>query len=305
MVQYHPEHPPATQSNLAERPSFLSHEIFPFQSKWMDVNGQRIHYIDEGKGTALVFFHGNPTYSFLFRKVIPLLRHRFRCIAFDYPGFGLSQATADYNFLPEEHAAISDAFLRKLKLKKWIPAVSDWGGPIGLRVAQLQQDRVPALIIGNTFAWPVNGDFHFEGFSRFFGGFLGKILIRHFHAFVRVLIPAGTRRVKLTESEMKAYLRPMATPDARMPTYIFPRSILKSKNFLTKVEEHLSALKNRRTLLLWGDRDIAFRAKEREQFQKALPNSRAKILSGAGHFIWEDSPEEIASEILKFSDSLG
>ncbi len=178
--------------------------------------------------------------------------------------------------------------------------MSDWGGPIGLRVAVEQRTKVSALIIGNTFAWPVNGDFHFEAFSRFFGGFLGRFLIRRFHAFVRLLIPAGTKKAKLSSEEMQAYLLPMNNASKRMPTYIFSRAILKSRDYLQKLEGDLESLHEKESLILWGDRDIAFRTLERQKFEKYFTNHKTRVLSGAGHFIWEDSPQEIADAILEF-----
>lgn len=295
---------PSAPRMSATLPDFLPPQLFPFASRWMEVGQHRIHYIDEGKGPVIVFFHGNPAYSFLFRKVIPLLSSRFRCIAMDYPGFGLSKAGPGYGFLPRDHARVMQEFIQKLKLKKFAPAINDWGGPIGLRVAETMPERISALIIGNTFAWPVNGDLHFEGFSRFFGGPIGKWLIRRFNAFVRILIPRGTTKAKLDAREMQAYLGPMPTAESRMPTYILPRAIRKSKEFLEEVHSNLPVLTNRPALILWGDKDIAFRKKERERFEELFSHHQTKILKGAGHFIWEDSPEEIAEAILGFSNYL-
>ena len=123
---------PVSSQRPDRRPDFLDQDIFPFESRWLEIEGHRIHYVDEGKGPVLVLYHGNPAYSFLFRKIIPLLKDSFRCIAFDYPGFGLSRAAAGYNFLPAEHAKVSQAVLEALKIKKYTPVMSDWGGPIGL-----------------------------------------------------------------------------------------------------------------------------------------------------------------------------
>lgn len=290
----------AHNANKFSPPDFLNERLFPFQSKWMEVQGHQIHYVDEGRGPVIVFFHGNPAYSFLFRKVIPLLSNRFRCIAMDYPGFGLSRAALGYGFRPEDHIEIMREFVAKLKLKKFSPAVNDWGGPIGLRVAQTMPDQIESVIIGNTFAWPLNGDFHFESFSRVFGGPLGRLAIRHLHAFVRILIPAGTKKAKLSKEEMQAYLQPMPTPDSRMPTFVLPRAIRKSGELMKTIEKDLGLLSNRPALILWGDKDIAFREKERKRFERIFANHTTKVLKGAGHFIWEDAPEEIAAAIREF-----
>jgi haloalkane dehalogenase len=90
--------------------------LFPFESRWFDGAGPRLHYIDEGKGPAVVMFHGNPTWSFLYRKVIGLLRDKYRCVAMDYPGFGLSERPANYGYTSAEHAEVVGKLVDHLEL---------------------------------------------------------------------------------------------------------------------------------------------------------------------------------------------
>ncbi|MDH3725909.1 MAG: alpha/beta fold hydrolase [Myxococcales bacterium] len=94
--------------------------------------------------------HGNPTWSFLYRKMISAMSGHFRCVALDYPGFGLSTAPDEYDFLPRTHAEIVAEFVEKLDFKAYILVAQDWGGPIGLSVAARYPDRVRGLVIGNT-----------------------------------------------------------------------------------------------------------------------------------------------------------
>ena len=290
----------AAQSSYAENAFHLPAGTFPFESRFADVAGARIHYVDEGAGPALLMVHGNPTWSFLFRHMIALLRDRFRCIAPDLPGFGLSTAPAGYGFLPEEHARMVGGFVDALALPSFTPVVQDWGGPIGLFVAAQNPARVDRLVIGNTFFWPVNGDRHFEMFSRAMGGPIGKFAIREFNAFVNLFIPAGIKIEPLTAGIMEAYRRPLPTPERRMPSYIFQRAILKSRAFMERCAAALPALRDKPALIVWGDKDIAFRAQERERFEAALPDHRTIPLPGAGHYIWEDAPIEIANALREW-----
>src|SRR5207302_280108 len=124
-----------------------------------------VHYVDEGQGPVVLMLHGNPSWSFLYRKIIRELSTNHRCIAVDYPGFGLSTARAGYGFTPREHSAVVEKWAASLDLKDVTLMVQDWGGPIGLGWAGRNPDRVKALLIGNTWAWPVNGDKGFESFS--------------------------------------------------------------------------------------------------------------------------------------------
>jgi haloalkane dehalogenase len=280
-----------------EVPPWVPGELFPFESRFVEVNGHRLHYVDEGGGPALLLLHGNPTWSFLYRNVIAGLSNRFRCVAPDYPGFGLSRAADGYDHLPASHARIVAAFVERLGLTELTVMGQDWGGPIGLWVAERRPEDVRALILGNTWAWPVDGDAHFERFSKTMGGEAGRLAIRHLNAFVNLMIPLGVKRRRLDRRVMTAYRRALPTAEARMPTYVFPREILGSRAFLAEVRDGLRVLSSKPALIVWGDRDIAFRASEREELERIFTRHKTVILRGAGHFIQEDAPDAIAEAV--------
>jgi len=115
------------------RPAWLPEELYPFESRYARIGDARVHYVDEGAGPTLLLLHGNPTWSFLYREIIKELRSQFRCIALDYPGFGLSVAPAGYGFTPAEHADVVEDFVKQLDLGAVTMMVQDWGGPMGSR----------------------------------------------------------------------------------------------------------------------------------------------------------------------------
>lgn len=283
------------------RPDWLTDTLFPFQSRFVELEGHRIHYVDEGSGPTLLMLHGNPTWSFVWRHLIARLKGRFRCVALDYPGFGLSTAADGYDLLPQSHSRVVERFVERLELRRFTPVVQDWGGPIGLGLAGRRPELVEGLVIGNTWAWPVHDDPHFVRFSGFMGGAFGGFAIRNFNLFVNVMIPKGIMRKKLPREEMEAYRRPMATKARREATHVFPREIVRSRAFLAEVEENLERLAGRPALLCWGDRDIAFRPKELARFQALFPRATTVPLPGAGHYVQEDSPDEIADAIVTWS----
>jgi haloalkane dehalogenase len=280
-------------------PEWVSSELFPYESRFLDLDEYRLHYVDEGRGPVLLLLHGNPTWSFLYRHVIARLCHRFRCVAVDYPGFGLSSAPPGYGFTPAEHATAVERFVAELGLDSFTPVLHDWGGPIGLAVASRHPERVPALVVTNTFAWPVDDDRHFEWFSRLMGGAVGRLAILRMNAFVNVIIPAGTRR-RLSPAEMTHYRRPFPTARARMATHVLAREILGSGSFLTEVEAGLRRLAHLPALIAWGARDFAFRDTERLRFEAAFPRHHRVVLEQASHFVQEDVPEELSSEIERW-----
>jgi haloalkane dehalogenase len=279
------------------RPDWLTRELFPCESKFIEVDGHVVHYVEEGEGPTLLMLHGNPTWSFVYRHLIGLLRERFRCVALDYPGFGLSIATEGYDHLPESHLEVVERFVDRLGLRDFTPVVQDWGGPIGLGLAGRRPADVRALVILNTWAWPVADDPHFVRFSGLMGGAIGGFAIRSFNAFVNILIPLGTPRQKLSAEVMQAYRRPMSTRERREATHIFPRAIVGSTPFLATVEAGLEGLADKPVLLCWGDKDIAFREKERARFARTFPQAQSVALPGAGHYVQEESPAEIAEAI--------
>lgn len=271
----------------------------------VEVDGARVHYVDDGVGPTMLLLHGNPTSSFLYRHVVAGLRDRFRCVALDYPGFGRSVAPSGYGFTPREHSRVVERFVDILELRDLTLFVQDWGGPIGLGFAARRPELVWRIIAGNTWAWPVNGDLHFEYFSRLMGGPVGRFLILRYNAFVNLLIPAGVKRKKLSPEVMAAYRAPFPTPESRWPTAIFPREILASRAYLAEVDAGLAALRDRPVLVFWGTKDIAFRAKERERLERSFPKHRTVILEGAGHFVQEDAPEEIVAAVKEWAAENG
>jgi haloalkane dehalogenase len=187
-----------------------------------------------------------------------------------------------------------------LDLKQITIMVQDWGGPIGLGMAGRQADRIAALVIGNTWAWPAQGDKNMERFSRFMGGGIGHFLIRNFNFFVNILIPVGTVR-KLSADEMRAFRGPFRERDAREAVAVLPREILASHDYLAEVEAGLRKLASRPTLIVWGKKDQAFREQQRTRFEQTFPKHRTVLFDNAAHYLQQDVPTEISAEIRRLS----
>lgn len=287
------------------RPAWVDDRMLPYASHFIGIDGHTMHYLDEGEGPTLLLLHGNPTWSFLYRDLIRSLRSDFRCVAPDYPAFGLSTAAPGARHLPADHAAVVSRFVEALDLDAFALMGQDWGGPIGLHVAARHAGRVHGLILGNTWAWPVGDQPHFVRFSRALGGWVGGVVIRQANAFVNVLVPLGHARRRLTRRELDHYRMALDTPERREASHVFPREIIGSSAFLREVARGLAALEDIPTLFVWGDRDRAFRLRELERFERILPNHTTHVLHGAGHYIQEDAPDEIAAAIRAWWPSVG
>ena len=287
------------------RPAWVDDDLFPFESRFVDVDGHTVHYVDEGTGPTLLLLHGNPTWSFLWRDVIRELRDDFRCIALDYPGFGLSTARPGYRYLPEEHAEVVTGFVDTLGLKGVTLVGQDWGGPIGLAAVQRRPGVFDRLVLANTWAWPVNGVLHFEAFSRIAGGLPSHFLVRQFNLLVNAFIPTGHRRRKPTAAEMTHYRRALDTSERRQACAVLPGRVLASRAFFVEVEAGLANLAHLPTLIVWGDADIAFRPQERERLEVAFPKHDTVIVEGAGTYVESDAPEEFVAAIRNWTAQRG
>lgn len=289
---------------IAERPAWVDDELFPFQSRFLDLDGHRVHYVDEGSGPTLLFLHGNPTWSFDYSTVITLLRADFRCIAVDYPGFGLSTAAPGYRYLPAEHAAVIGGFVDALGLSNATLVGHDWGGPIGLAVVQHRPEIFDRLVFTNTWAWPVS-DPLIQVMSHVMGSPIGRLLIRQLNLFVNVMIPIGHRLTTPTSRQMDHYKKALDSPARREASAVFPREITSSRAFLADIEAGLEDIAALPTLIIWGDGDFAFGDMELRRWQQTFTDHETVIVSGAGHFVPSDAPEQFAAAIRRWHSRAG
>jgi len=275
-----------------------SPELFPFESRWLESSAGRVHYVDEGHGQPILMCHGNPTWSFLYRNVIRSLRERFRCVAVDYPGFGLSDRPPGYGYTPAEHAAVVGELVGELDLSELIVMGHDWGGPIGTSVACSDPGRVAGLVLGNTWFWPA--DRRARTFSRVMSSRPLQWAILERNLFVERILPAGVDR-ELASEEMEHYRRAQPTPEARIGVAELPRQIAAATPWLAELAEAVPReLGSKRVLITFPMRDVAFRPGD------VLPRMRAAFtdvevveLPRAKHYFLEDAPREVAEAIAR------
>ena len=271
-------------------------KLFPFESKWFDGAGPRVHYIDEGEGPPVVMFHGNPTWSFLYRKVIGELRGRFRCIAMDYPGFGLSERPAGYGYTSADHARVAGKLVDHLGLEGFIVVGQDWGGPIGMTVALERADRVAGMVFANTWYWPAKGSL--VTFSVVMSSPPLQWLILHRNSFVNFIMPRSVA-IPMDPQVFKTYQDAQPTPKARIGVAEFPRQIRLARPMLERLaSEAPKALGGKPIELVWALKDPAFgSAAVQERWQRDFPSAKLTQVANANHYIQEDAPEAIAAAV--------
>jgi haloalkane dehalogenase len=271
-----------------------------FEPHYVDQDGLRMHYVDEGDGDSpVLLLHGEPTWAFLYRKLILPLTEVARVVAPDYFGFGRSDKPTrieDYSY--DFHYASIERFVDELDLPEATVVVHDWGGPIGLRLAVERPDRVGRLVILNTGIGA--GRAPSEEWLRF-------------RAFVRrvgtELVPGQLVQItcvsQLAENVVGAYNAPFPTPESKAGVLAFPELVPTELDHpsAAKMLEVRAGLERweKPTLVLFSDSDTVFSPVAAEHMASRIPGAGpAEIISGAGHFLQEEKGEEIAERIVRF-----
>ena len=269
--------------------------LFPFESRWFASSAGRMHYIDEGSGTPILFCHGNPTWSFLYRDIVRRLRDRFRCVAVDYLGFGLSERPEGYGYTIDEHVRTTGELVDHLGLDGFIVMGQDWGGPISTAVATARADRVSGVVLGNTWFWPPTLTFRL--FSRLMSTRLMQRKIVDDNYFVERIMPWSSAK-KLSELEREHYRAVQPSPAARRGVAMMPKQIIGATPLLERLAREVpSRLGSKPALITWGMKDLGFRPGMIGRVRAAFADVMVVELPRAKHYIQEDAPDEISQAI--------
>jgi haloalkane dehalogenase len=286
-----------------ERPAWVPSDLYPFEDRWIEIDGNLVHYVDEGTGPPLLLLNGNPSWSFGWRDVILGLRTTFRCIAPDYPGFGLSRASDGYDFRPRSHSMVVEGLVERLELDGIVVFGYAWGGPIGLGLAGRRPERVRGLVIANTWAWP-DERLRVRLFSALMGGPLSPLLVDRLDLMLRVYLPLNLKRGGLTDAERGAYEGPFPR-GKRSVMRTFPREIVRGRAYLREVESNLPRLSAKPALILWPDSDPGFGDAELARWQSIFPSAPTVVLRRTGQFIDEDAPADVSAAIGSWWKEMG
>jgi haloalkane dehalogenase len=272
---------------------------YPFEPHYADQDGLRMHYVDEGEGEPVLLLHGEPTWSYLYRKLIPPLARAARVVAPDYLGFGRSDKPVDRDWYTyDRHYASIERLVTDLGLERLTVVVHDWGGPIGLRLAVSQPERVARLVVMNTgiFAGRPPSDewLRFREFVRRVGTELrpGQL--------VRISSVA-----ELPDDVVAGYDAPHPVPESKTGLLMFPELVPTepehpSAKAMLAVREGLRRSRQP-ALVLFSDSDPIFPPRVGERFAELLPRAEpAETVAGAGHFLQEDKGDELGERIARW-----
>lgn len=282
--------------------SWVDRSLFPFESRWLELpGGERLHYIDEGRGPTILFVHGTPEWSFGWRELITGLHDRYRCVALDHLGFGLSGKPAGADYSCRAHAARLAAFIERLGLRDFYLVANDFGLSIGVSYALAHPDQVLKISMFNGWMWPVDGDPHYSGPARVMRTWFGRMLYKTFNFPVTVVLPAafGDRR-KLTKAVHAHYKKALPDPKSRVGAYTFARELLDAGPWWAELWAQRALLAAKPVLIFWGLKDKFVPPYELEKWAAALPQAEIVRFENAGHFVQEEEPERMASALRNF-----
>lgn len=288
--------------NVQEKlPSYVR-KHYPFRSNYlMHEDGTRQHYLDEGKGNALVMLHGNPTWSFYYRNLIKAFQSTHRVVVPDHVGSGLSDKPQSYPYRLETHIRNLEALLNHLNIENMTLVVHDWGGPIGLGYALRHPQKIKRLVILNTSVFHAqNIPFAIRICQQ---PLVGTVLIRILNAFARSATFVTTHQ-PLQSDVRRAYTYPYSSYRKRIGILRFVEDIPleqdhPSYKLLSEIEQGLPEIQCPK-LILWGAKDFCFTKRTFDKWQQIYPDAQAQLYPNAGHFVLEDASEDIILQIKQF-----
>ncbi|NOK61712.1 MAG: alpha/beta fold hydrolase [Chloroflexi bacterium AL-W] len=285
---------------------WLNQTMYPFRSHFLKLDAGRMHYIDEGQGPPLVFVHGTPVWSFLYRDMIKELSKEYRCIAMDHLGFGLSDKPANWGYRPADHAHNVRALIEHLGLEQLALVVHDFGGPIGLSYAIEQPENVTQLVVFNTWMWSLKGNAEAERVSNTMGGQLGRILYQRFNFSARVLVKmVMADQRKLTKEVHQHYIKATTKPQDRQGMWRLACELTGSSEWYDGLWQQRERIRDIPVLLLWGMQDLGVKGEifDVKRWQNLFTNQKTVLFPDAGHFVQEEEPQRSTQEIAAFLSS--
>ena len=284
-------------------------ELYPFVGAYLDLDGIRRHYLDEGSGDPVVMLHGNPTWSFYYRNLVLALRGNCRTIVPDHVGCGFSDKpeAARYEYTLRRRVEDLEVLLDHLGVTKNITLVlHDWGGMIGMAYAVRHPERIRRLVLLNT------GAFHLPAGKPFPTSIglcrntpFGSFLIRRLNVFSRAAVRWCCTRRPMSAPVRHGYLSPYDSWENRIAVLRFVQDIPlnpgdPSYELVSETARGLSQFQTIPTLICWGEKDFVFDQHFLAEWQRRFPAAEVHRFPDAGHYVLEDAGEEIAPLVQGF-----
>jgi len=286
--------------------------LYPFESHWLDVAGNRMHFLDEGPRDApiVLMVHGNPTWSFYYRNLVLALRDRYRCIVPDHIGCGLSDKPGEdrYAYTLERRISDLEALMDHIRPETSVHlVVHDWGGMIGFGWAAGRPKLIGNMIIGNTAAFPLPAEKKLPAALWLVRNTkLGALLVQGLNAFSGIAARVAFKKPVSAEVR-RAYTGPYDSWDNRIATLRFVQDIpLRPEDpgyaIVQKTESRLPEFAEKPCLIAWGEKDFVFDRHFLKRWKRIFPHAKVLEYTDCGHYIFEDGGPSLTQAISDFMD---
>lgn len=280
---------------------------YPFEPRFVEVDGGWMHYVDEGPrdGEPVLALHGNPTWSFLYRTLVRGLGERWRVVAPDHLGCGLSDKPQSWPYTLSAHVDNLERLVLELDLRRLTLVLHDWGGAIGMGLAARVPERIARLVVLNTAAFPSDRMPLRIRVCR--TPLLGRFCVQAFNAFARAATHMAVAR-PLSAEARRGLLAPYDAWARRLATWKFVDDIPMSPRHrswpaLVAIADALPRFRALPTCIVWGERDFCFTPAFRRMWQERFPEAEVHALPDAGHYLLEDAPDEVVGHVRAFLES--
>ena len=280
--------------------SWINKELYPFQSHFITIENNQLHYIDEGSGPTLLFVHGTPEWSFGYRDVIKQLRRSFRCVAIDLLGFGLSDKPKAADYTCAGHSRRLTMLIEHLDLKNFSVVANDFGGSISLGYVLDHPNNVNKIVLFNTWMRSLKNDKHYSGPAKILNSWLGRFLYLNMNAPVNTIMPAAYGDKRKLSSEVHRHYKAALPRGKRIAAYAFALELSNANVWWQNLWERLHTLSPNKFLFFWGMKDKFIPPFELENWKSRLPGIRCMMFEDAGHFVQEERPDEMSKAIEEF-----
>jgi haloalkane dehalogenase len=288
-------------------------KFYPFESHWLDIDGIRMHYLDEGPRDApvVLMVHGNPTWSFYYRNLVLALREDYRCIVPDHVGCGLSDKPTDEQYDYTLAQRISDLTRLMDHVAHEGPVhmiVHDWGGMIGFGWAVDRPSRIASLVVANTAAFAMPAEKKLPAALWLVRNtWLGAVLVRGFNAFSGLAAHVAFKK-PVSREIREAYTGPYDTWNNRIATLRFVQDIPLDPadpgyEIVQATEVRLHKFSRKPCLLVWGEKDFVFDHHFLNRWKQIFPNATVISYPDCGHYIFEDAGGPLRKAVAKFLDA--
>lgn len=282
-----------TTTTTTNPPAWLDRNEYPFTLRRFTADGISQNYIDEGQGQPIVFVHGTPSWSFDYRQLIKQLSSKYRCLALDHVGFGLSDKPEQYDYSPQQHSRRLEQWLTHLGVKNFTLVVHDFGGVIGLNYALKQPENIKDIVVFNSWMWSSESEPEYIKFRKILKSPLLPFLYRWLNFSAWYLLPKSFGKHKINKHIHQHYTKPFGKRSERNGTLAFARSLLNDQTWFEELWQQRQRLADKRFLFVWGMMDAFILPKYLDKFASGFPLHTIVKLPDAGHFPQEEAPAEV------------